>query len=80
MAVKPIQISVDTELLTRIDRDPEALARGRSAFIRSAVELYLTAKGRHELETRLSQAYTGQADAMLEEVVELLGRQSWPNE
>jgi metal-responsive CopG/Arc/MetJ family transcriptional regulator len=80
MAARPIQITLDTELLTRIDRDPEALARGRSAFIRSAVELYLAAKGRQELESRLVRAYTGQADAMLEEVVELLGRQSWPNE
>ncbi len=64
----------------RIDQDPEALARGRSAFIRSAVELYLTAKGRHEVESRLAQTYTGQADDMLEEVVDLLGRQAWPSE
>lgn len=80
MPAKPIQISIETELLSRIDRDPEALARGRSAFIRSAVELYLAAKGRREVESRLTQAYKGQADTMLEEVVDLLGRQSWPNE
>jgi metal-responsive CopG/Arc/MetJ family transcriptional regulator len=80
MPAKPVQVSIDTELLTRIDRDPETRERGRSAFIRSAVELYLVAKGRHELESRLAQAYEGQADAMLEEVVELLGHQSWPSE
>lgn len=38
MSAKPVQISVETELLERIDRDPEARAKGRSAFIRSAVE------------------------------------------
>ncbi len=80
MAAKPVQVSIDTELLTRIDRDPETRKRGRSAFIRSAVEVYLVAKGRHQLESQLAQAYAGQADAMLEEVVELLGRQSWPND
>ena len=79
MSAKPVQVSIDTELLTRIDRDPEAQERGRSAFIRSAVELYLAAKRRHELEVQLADAYTGRADALLDEVVELLGRQSWPS-
>ena len=79
MSVKPVQISVDGELLERIDRDPEARARGRSAFIRSAVELYLTAKERREVEERLTRAYAGQGDAMLDEVVELLGGQAWPS-
>jgi metal-responsive CopG/Arc/MetJ family transcriptional regulator len=80
MSAKPVQISVDEELLDRIDRDPEARAKGRSAFIRSAVELYLTAKERREVEERLVRAYAGRSDAMLEEVVELLGGQAWPSE
>jgi metal-responsive CopG/Arc/MetJ family transcriptional regulator len=80
MPAKPIQISIETELLSRIDRDPEALARGRSAFIRSAVELYLAAKDGARVESRLIQAYVGQADAMLEEVEDLLSRPSWPSE
>jgi metal-responsive CopG/Arc/MetJ family transcriptional regulator len=79
MGVKPVQISIDGELLERIDRDPEARAKGRSAFIRSAVELYLTAKERREVEERLTRAYAGQGDAMLDEVVELLGGQAWPS-
>jgi metal-responsive CopG/Arc/MetJ family transcriptional regulator len=79
MGVKPVQISIDGELLERIDRDPEARARGRSAFIRSAVEHYLTAKERREVEERLTRAYAGQGDAMLDEVVELLGGQAWPS-
>ena len=80
MSAKPVQISIDSDLLQRIDRDPEARARGRSALIRSAVELYLSAKGRREVEERLTRAYAGQGDAMLEEVVELLGGQAWPSE
>lgn len=75
-----MQVSIDTELLARIDRDAEALEKGRSAFIRSAVELYLAAKERHEVESRLETAYRDRAGAMLEEVVGLLGRQAWPSE
>jgi len=80
MSAKPVQISLDNDLLQRIDRDPEARAKGRSAFIRSAVEAYLTAKERREVEERLTRAYAGQGDTMLEEVVELLGGQAWPSE
>ena len=80
MGAKPVQISIDSELLRRIDDDPEARANGRSAFVRSAVEVYLAAKERREIEARLVKAYSGQADAMYDEVAELLGDQSWPNE
>jgi len=80
MPAKPIQVSIDTELLERIDHDPEVKRNGRSAFIRSAVELYLDVKHRQDVESRLSDAYSGQADAMLDEIVELLDRQSWPSE
>jgi metal-responsive CopG/Arc/MetJ family transcriptional regulator len=80
MSAKPVQISIDTELLRRIDDDPEARARGRSAFVRSAVEVYLAAKERRAIEAKIIQAYSGQADAMYEEVAELLGDQSWPKD
>lgn len=80
MSVKPVQVSLDRELLQRIDRDPEARSKGRSAFIRSAVEVYLTAKQRREIEDRLSNAYSGQGNSMLEEVMELLSGQAWPSE
>jgi metal-responsive CopG/Arc/MetJ family transcriptional regulator len=80
MAAKPVQISMDTELLRRIDEDPEARTRGRSAFVRSAVRLYLTAKERQAIEAQLTQAYSGEAEAMLDEVVDLLGAQAWPDD
>lgn len=80
MAAKPVQISIDTALLRRIDADPEAREKGRSAFVRSAVELYLTAKERQEIESRLRRAYTGQADALLGEIEDLIGDQAWPSD
>lgn len=80
MPAKPVQVSIDTELLRRIDRDPETRRKGRSAFIRSAVEVYLAAKRRQEIDSRLTDAYGGQADAVLDEIAELLDRQSWPSE
>lgn len=80
MTARPVQISIDNELLGRIDSDPEAQDKGRSAFIRSAVRLYLEAKERREIEARLADAYAGEADALLEEIEALMDRQSWPAE
>lgn len=77
MPAKPIQISIDTDLLRRIDADPEAKQKGRSALVRAAVEVYLTAKERREREARIARAYSGQADAMLDEVADLIRAQEW---
>jgi metal-responsive CopG/Arc/MetJ family transcriptional regulator len=76
MKARPVQISMDSDLLGQIDADPEARKKGRSAFIRSAVRLYLKAKDRQQIEMRLTQAYSGEADRLLEELEELLGLQS----
>jgi metal-responsive CopG/Arc/MetJ family transcriptional regulator len=78
MPAKPVQISIDTELLRRIDADPEAREHGRSALIRAAVQAYLAAKERREVEARIAHAYDGEADAMRDEVAELIGAQEWP--
>jgi metal-responsive CopG/Arc/MetJ family transcriptional regulator len=80
MAAKPVQVSIDTDLLRRIDADPETQDRGRSAFIRSAVEIYLAARERSEIDAGLVRAYEGQADAMLAEIEDLLGEQAWPSD
>jgi metal-responsive CopG/Arc/MetJ family transcriptional regulator len=80
MTAKPVQVSIDTDLLRRIDADPEARDKGRSAFIRSAVELYLTARERRETDTQIARAYQGQADPLLAEIEDLLGEQSWPTD
>lgn len=80
MAMKPVQVLIDTALLRRIDADLEARERGRSALIQSAVEFYLAAKERQEIESCLERAYVGEADAMLAEIEELMGVQAWPSE
>lgn len=80
MASRPIQISMDTDLLHRIDQEPEVQERGRSAFIRSAVELYLAAKQRRTIDDRIARAYDGQADAMRDEIADLMGDQAWPKQ
>lgn len=80
MPAKPVQISMDTALLRRIDADPEARRKGRSAFVRSAVRLYLTAKERRDVERRIAEAYTGEADSLLEEIEDLMGEQAWPSD
>jgi len=80
MSALPVQISLDSDLLDRIDADSEVREKGRSAFIGSAVQIYLKAKERLAIEARLVQAYSGQADILLDEVEELLGAQRWPND
>lgn len=80
MVARPVQISLDEDLLRRIDEDPEVQEKGRSAFIRAAVESYLSAKKRRQLDADLVRAYTGQADSMLEEVADFLDIQVWPSD
>lgn len=70
---------MDEELLKRIDKDPETRERGRSAFIRSAVTSYFSVKEHREIADRLARAYSGQADALFEEVEDLLEGQTWPH-
>jgi metal-responsive CopG/Arc/MetJ family transcriptional regulator len=78
MAAKPVQVSIDGELLRRIDRDPEAKKLGRSAFIRNAVSTYLQAKERRDVDAAIRKAYEANADELLDEVESLVGAQAWP--
>jgi len=70
---------MDPELLSLIDKEPEVQAQGRSAFIRKAIRLYLDAKRRREIDQQLIDVFSGQADAMLEEVEDLITLQAWPD-
>lgn len=78
--MRVIQVSMDEKLLKRIDREPEVQERGRSAFIRSAVQVYLDAKRRHEIDEEITPAYEGCADEMLDEVADLVSTQAWPED
>lgn len=80
MAAKPVQVSIDEELLARIDADPEAQRVGRSRFIRDAVETYLRLREARETDRAIRAAYDGRADEVMAEVDELIGTQAWPEE
>lgn len=80
MAAKPVQVSLDTDLLERIDRDPETRAEGRSAFIRKAAERYLAAKRRRDIDARIVDGYRGTGEAALREAADIIDAQSWPDE
>jgi metal-responsive CopG/Arc/MetJ family transcriptional regulator len=78
MPAKPVQISIDSELLDRIDADPEARAEGRSAFVRAAVERYLAAKARLRVDASIRAAYARGAAKALAETAVLMDAQEWP--
>lgn len=80
MAAKPVQVSLETELLDRVDADPETRAHGRSAFVRSAISQYLAAKERRQIDARIVAAYRGQASDALAEVADLMDAQAWPDD
>jgi metal-responsive CopG/Arc/MetJ family transcriptional regulator len=51
--MKAIQVSIDEELLRRLDADPDVQRDGRSAVLRRAVAAYLRERRAH----RISDAY-----------------------
>ncbi len=80
MSARAVQVSIDDQLLDRIDTDPDVIEDGRSAFIRRAVRFYIEARRRHAVDEQLRSAFGGHADEQLAEVDQLLDAQSWPPE
>jgi metal-responsive CopG/Arc/MetJ family transcriptional regulator len=80
MSAKPVQISIDEELLRRIDADPETRDEGRSAFVRKAVASYLEAKRRRDVDAAIRTAYAGAEEGMATEVAGLMDAQAWPRD
>lgn len=78
MSARPVQISIDRDLLERIDADPETRREGRSAFIRSAVRTYLKIGEQREIDRAIRRAYGTRSDEMLSEVEDLIEEQEWP--
>ena len=74
------KISIDIELLRRIDADPETRDKGRSAFVRSAVSSYMDSKRRREIDAAIRGAYGSADDDMQAEVTGLMDAQSWPRD
>lgn len=80
MSARPVQVSLDSALLERLDTDPEVRERGRSAVVRDALRLYLRARERARIDDQIRAAYGDRAKAMLREVEALIGNQTWPDE
>lgn len=78
MPARAVQVSIDEDLLGRIDRDPEAKRNGRSSFLRAAVVTYLELKRRRSIDDAFRQAYAGKAREMAEEIDDIIDVQAWP--
>jgi len=78
MPAKSVQISIDRELLARIDRDPQAKKQGRSAFMRDAVELYLATKHRRDVDRQIATAYRDKSRDLLVDAEAWIKEQVWP--
>lgn len=78
MPATPVQISIDRELLARIDRARQPKKQGRSAFIRDAVELYLATQHRREVDRKISTAYRDKSQDLLVDAEAWLAEQAWP--
>ena len=56
--MKTIQITIDPELLHKIDNDEESKKKGRSAFLRQAVRYYLEQKRLKSISEKYRSGYT----------------------
>jgi metal-responsive CopG/Arc/MetJ family transcriptional regulator len=57
--MKAIQVMMDERLLATLDDDPEVQAGGRSAAIRTAVEVWLRARRTRGLDDSYARGYAG---------------------
>ena len=55
--MKAIQVTLDAELLARLDADEEVRRDGRSAVLRRAADEYLRHRRKKEIASRYAQAY-----------------------
>ena len=78
MTARSVQISVDAELLAEVDRQEETKKHGRSAFIREALLMLLSAKRNQEVDAKYARGYRGKAKALLKDLGPLRKRQVWP--
>lgn len=55
--MKAVQFTLDEGLLRRVDADPEVKAKGRSAFLRNAIEEYLRSRRESEIRDAYRRGY-----------------------
>jgi len=75
--MKAIQVSVDEDLLARLDADEEVRRDGRSAVLRRAAELYLRQRRSRAIASAYGRAY-GQKPGLGPEFAGWEGEGSWP--
>lgn len=79
MPSRSVQISIDDKLLARVDRQPLARRRGRSALIRAALEAYLARERSKGIDDAYDRAYGGEgAGGAFADFGPFIGGQSWP--
>jgi metal-responsive CopG/Arc/MetJ family transcriptional regulator len=60
--MKTIQITIDPELLHKIDNDKEAMKKGRSGFLRQAVQYYLEQKRLKSISEQYCSGYRRESE------------------
>ena len=75
--MKTIQISIDPELLHKIDNDEESKKNGRSAFLRQAVRFYLEQKRLKSISEKYRSGYS-QGLAKNDDLSNWEDEQVWP--
>ena len=77
--MKTIQITMDEELLARLDRDRDTQRDGRSAVLRRAAAEYLKRRKNQDIAAGYRQAY-GDKPGLGREFEGWEGEGQWPNE
>ncbi len=81
MYMKAIQITVDDELLDRLDATEEVKREGRSAVIRRAANEYLKRRTARLIRERYREAYgSGGGEALGDELEGWQEQGTWPEE
>lgn len=78
MAARRVRISIGDELLKQVDATREARLRGRSAYIRHAIQVYLELATRCDIDSAYAKAYGGTEDAVFDEFAAHMAGQAWP--
>lgn len=78
--MKTIQVTMDEELLERLDQDDETRRVGRSAVLRRAVAEYLARRRRSDIARRYQEAYAGKGGGLGREFEGWEDQGEWPTE
>ena len=75
--MKTIQITIDPELLHKIDNDEESMKKGRSAFLRQAVQYYSEQKRLKSISEQYRSVYRRESE-INDDLTSWEDEQVWP--